>query len=359
MSGSSPWVTRRDFLRIAGVTAGAYAVSGFDVLKALAAPATTLIVGTWGGIWERAFKEAIAPGFEKETGSRVIYDISSSQERVVKIRAQRANQTTDIAMLTPEAMVLAIDEGLLEPIDTRAVPNLLDVYPRFRDIFRKDGRYYAAGLSWSATGILWRKDLVPFEVRSWRDLWRPEFKNRISVQNMPTLGAASFLIAASLVHGGTQQNVEPGWKALKELRPNIKSFFTLSSAVLNQLASGEIWAAVTIAGQGLPYVERGVRITIPNEGTTSSMQGMAIAVNAPNKATAQQFMNYALDPAREAAWAKITNVAPTNRKTRLDFRTKMALVENAATVKKLWDIDFRNMARRMEEWTERWQREIT
>jgi putative spermidine/putrescine transport system substrate-binding protein len=350
---------RRDLLQLTAAAAGAYALGGLQAWPALAAPANTLTVGTWGGIWERAFKEAITPGFQRETNAQVTFDISSSQERVAKIRAQRSNQSMDIAMLTPEAMVFAMEEGLLEPIDTSVVTNLQDIDPRFRDIFRKNDRYYAAGVSWSATGILWRKDLVPFEVRTWKDLWRPELRGKISIQNMPTLGAASFLLTSSITHGGTQHNVEPGWKALKELKPNIKFFFTLSSAVLNQLASGEIWAAVTIAGQGLPYVDRNVRITIPNEGTTYSVQAMSVAVNAPNRSLAHRFMNYCLSPEQEVAWARITSVAPANRKVRLDIRTKMQLVENEATIRKLWSIDFLNMAKRMEEWTERWQREIT
>jgi putative spermidine/putrescine transport system substrate-binding protein len=349
---------RRDFLRMTAAMAGACAFGGLARGKVFAAPSPALTLGTWGGVWEKAFKERVLPAFVAERQAQVVLDISSSQERLAKVQAQRDRQRLDAIMLTPEAMVMAIDSGLLEPLDLSSVPNIADVNPRFRDIFLKDGQLYACGVSWSASGILWRKDLVPFEIKTWKDLWRPELKGRIALQNMPTLGAADFIIAAAIVHGGSQYNVEPGWQALRKLRPNIKSFFTLSSAVLNQLASGEIWATVTIAGQGLPYRDRGVEITIPEEGTSYSVQAMGIAVNAPNNRLAHEFMDLSLRPDIQKGWAEVTTVAPTNGRTVLDSALQSRLVETPDVLGRLWDTDFYNMARHMEEWSERWQREL-
>lgn len=351
-------MNRRDFLKLTAAAAGAYALGGLSQRVYAQRRGESLVLGTWGGIWETTFKEQIVPPFEDATGGRVIFDIANSTERVAKIRAQMARQRMDIAMLTPEAMTLAMEEGLLEPIDLAKVPNVADVHPRFKEIFQQNGQLYATGISWSATGILWRKDLVPFEITSWKDLWRPELQNRVSVQNMPTLGAASFLIAASIVHGGDQYNVEPGWEALKTLRPNIRSFFQVSSAVLNELMSGEVWAAVTMAGQGLPYASQGVGITIPEEGTTYSLQAMGIPVNAPSLDYAHEFMDFTLEPEMQRRWAAATSVPPTNANANLDAETQTAFIETPEVVDQLFDIDFLHMARQMEPWSERWQREF-
>ena len=358
LDNSAKKLDRRTFIRTSSVGATGLALGGLGISSKVFSSNKTFTLGTWGGIWEKTFKQKIVPRFEKEFNVRVIYDVSSTTQRVAKINASKDNQVLDFAMLTPEGMVNAIDSGLLDPVNTSIVTNFKDVSSGFRDGFDKNGKHYGAAISWSSTGILWRKDLIPFKITKFTDLWHRGLEDRISIQNMPSLGGSSMLIASSIVHGGSQYNLDPGWRALKLLRPNIQSFFRLSSEVLNRLVTGEVWAAVSIAGQGVKYKNEGVAITTPSEGTTFSLQGMGIPVNTKNYEMANNFMNFCLRPDIQAEWTASTNVAPTNEKTILPSGVQNRLVEKPETVKKLFEIDFRNMAKNKQDWTERWLQEV-
>lgn len=346
---------RREFLRATGASIGAlYAVGSVRG----AAQEQTFTLGTWGGVWEQAFKERLVPAFEDEFGVRVVFDISSTTERVAKIRASQENQQLDFAMLTPEGLITAIDAGLTEPIDTGIAGNVDDVFPNFRAPFDNDGEHHGAAISWSASGLLWRRDLVPFEINEFTDLWHLMLRDKITVQNMPTLGAATFLISAAITHGGSQENLEPGWQAMQALKPNIDSFFDLSSETINRLVQGDIWATQSIAGQALGLEDQGVAITIPREGTTYSMQGMGIPVNTKNYELANEFMNFVLRPEMQTAWAEVTQVAPTTESTELPPDIQSQLVETPEVADNLIDIDFRLMSNNLNQWAERWLREI-
>jgi putative spermidine/putrescine transport system substrate-binding protein len=225
-------------------------------------------------------------------------------------------------------------------------------------LFLVNGKYVAVPVSWVATGILWRPDLVPFEITTWKDLWRPELKQRISLQAMPTLGGASFIIISSLINGGTTQDVEKGFQALRELKPNVKFFFKVSSDVLNQLVSGEIWAAVTIADQAIPFKEEGVSVVIPEEGTTHSMQVFGIPVGSKNYENASKFINYLLSPDAQVEWSRGAGAAPCNMTVELPAEVQENLYETPEVAERIWPVDFLHMGKSMEEWTERWDREF-
>lgn len=318
-----------------------------------------IVVGTWGGVWEKTFKEVIGPGFTQATGVKVNYDVGTSEERLAKIRAQMKNQLIDVAALTPEAMAVAANEGMVEPLSESLIPNLASVYPQLRDVFYVNEKLMAVPASWVVSGILCRPDLIPFEIKHWKDLWRPELKQRISLQAMPTLGAASFLITSSIIHGGTSTDVEKGFQALRELKDNVRFFFKVSSDVLNQLVSGEIWAAVTIADQAVPFKDKNVAVVIPEEGTTESMQVLGIPKGSKNYDDASKFINHLLAPEIQVDWARGANAAPANMATKLPDEVQAKLYETAEVATRIWPVDFLAMGKNMQDWTERWNRELT
>ena len=59
---------RREFLKTAGVAAGAFALGAPSIARA---DDKSIRVGTYGGYFEDSFKEHIYPDFTKETGIEV------------------------------------------------------------------------------------------------------------------------------------------------------------------------------------------------------------------------------------------------------------------------------------------------
>lgn len=316
-----------------------------------------LTVGIWGGVWEEAIM-AVIPGFTEETGAEVVLDVGNSADRVSKLQASQG-AGLDIVFLTPEAMIQAEQSDVLSPILVADVPNVDKVAPPLIESFRNSAdEYFAVPVSWGAIGLLYREDLVPFEITEITDLWNPALKDRIAVQNMPTLGAASLIMEASQAFGDGPKDIDAGFAALEELKPNIRQYYSVSSDALAALVAGDVWVLETFASQGLPLAEENVKTVLPSKNVTYSLQGVAVASGTERPNLSRQFVDYLLRPDVQATWAEYGHAAPSVLAVDLPEDVQANIAETPATVENLLDIDFGFMADNMQTWTERWQREV-
>ncbi|MBX3540137.1 MAG: extracellular solute-binding protein [Chelatococcus sp.] len=323
--------------------------------KPALAQSRKLVLGTFGGVFETALK-TMGPDIAK-AGYELELAIGSSQLTLTKLQAARERSPFDAVMMTAEAMLTASEKGLLRPVTAKEIPGVANIQPRLLKPFEVPDGYASTPLHWKALGILWRKDLVPFEITSWHDLWRPELKGRISVQNMPTLGAASILITAAIINGGSASNLEPGWKAMQALRPNIRDFYAISSNALTSLVAGDTWATVNVADLGIPLASRNVVATVPKEGAPYSPEGLGFPKNPPSGDLAFGFADFMLQPQQQTQWASLAKVAPSIA-MEVPASLKSEIVENDAILGSLLDINFLEMGQRMPAWADRWRKEI-
>lgn len=315
-----------------------------------------LTVGIWGGVWETAIAQVI-PGFTAEYGAEVILDVGTSNDRVAKLQASQGS-AMDVVFMTPEAMIAAKESDVLATIDDSDIPNLAVTEPVLLENFAADDGYFAVPISWTSTGILWREDLVPFEITSMKDLWDPALEGKVAIQNMPTLGAASFLIATASAYGGSQTDIEPGWEALKELKPNIQQYFTVSSDALAALVAGDLWAVSTIANQGVSLADQGVVVTFPEEGIAYSIQAAAVTSGTEKPNLSKAFIDYLMRADVQAIWAQYGKAGPAGIDVVLSAEASSSIAESPDLVENLLPLDFQDMADNLQDWSERWQREI-
>jgi putative spermidine/putrescine transport system substrate-binding protein len=314
-----------------------------------------LVLGTFGGIFETSLKN-MAPDI-RAAGYDLDLAIGSSQLTLTKLLSAQDRSPFDAVMMTAEAMLVAAEKGKLRTVTTKEIAGIGHIQKLLLKPFEVEGGYAATPLHWKVMGILWRKDLVPFEISSWHDLWRPELKGRISVQNMPTLGGASLLITAAIINGGSATNLEPGWKALKALRPNIRDFYAISSNALTSLVAGDTWATVNVADLGVPLAARNVVATVPKEGCPYSPEGLGFPKDPPAGDAAFGFADYMLKPGSQAKWASLAKVAPSVEMP-MPPDLKNEIVENDAILSSLFDINFLEMGKQMPVWADRWRKEI-
>lgn len=315
-----------------------------------------IVLGTFGGIFEAALNE-LGPAIRKEANVELQLSIGSSALILTKLAASPQRSPFDAVMMTAETIRVGVNRGLLRTVTEKEIPNLAKIQPVLLAPYKVEGGYAGAPVHWKIVGILWRKDLVPFEITSWHDLWRPELRNRISVQNMPTLGASMLLIISSLINGGDQKNLEPGWKALKALRPNIREFYAITSNALTSLVAGDTWVSVNVLDLGLPLAAKNVVATLPKEGGGFSPEGLAFPATASDPASAFRFAQSMLDDPQQAAWAKAAKVAPSTNVT-LSNEAQANIMERPELLEKMFNIDFLDMGNNLDSWASRWRREI-
>ena len=129
-----PFLSRRLFMALLGSAA---ALSGFR--PATAAEGEIKVLNWQGYGTDEKWALEI---FEKKTGLKVVHDyFNSEQEMLTKLRTSPG--TYDVVLMNNIYVMDAVNEGLIQPIDTGKITNFADLTPALRDSerFVKDGKH--------------------------------------------------------------------------------------------------------------------------------------------------------------------------------------------------------------------------
>lgn len=315
----------------------------------------SITAAEWGGVWDTGLR-AVSPGFTKKTGVAVTNSVNNGD--VVTMLQQNKGQY-DLAWVIGTTGVKAYNQKLTEAIDRSRIPALSTVNPALIKSMTVNGSLVAVPISYGATGILYRTDLVPFAIKSWKDLWDPRLKGKVTIQNAPSIGGLFVMMAAGLAYGSGITDYDAGFNALKRLEPNIQSLYKNSAEPINSLASGKAAVAVTFVNYGASLQSQKVKIVQPDGGSPWSLQAISIPKATRNKDAAYKFINYMLEKHTQVEWADKAEIATSRTDVTLPAKTRKKVLETADVADHLWDIDWVEFADNLDTWTERWQKIFT
>src|SRR5581483_1956143 len=114
------------------LAAGALALS-FGLFAGSAQAVTELTVIVYGGSFEAGWKKAVIEPFEAANPDiKVRIATGLTMETVAMMRAQKADPKIDVIMMDEVGAAQANGEGLYQPLDVKAIPNMAKLYPQFR-----------------------------------------------------------------------------------------------------------------------------------------------------------------------------------------------------------------------------------
>lgn len=314
-----------------------------------AAAADPVVVMTWGGVWVKAFEE-LAQAYEKKTGQPVkVITQGTTEAALAKIKAQAQRPEVDVWTTNVVNLERAVDAGVLADITPELVPNSKKVPAKFR---------WKEGVSgWlSGRGIFYRKDLVPFKITSWEDLWDARLKDKVAA---PAAGfdPGFFPLVVALIAGGNEKNIEPGFEKLRKLRPNITTFYTTNVQSIRLLEAGEV---AVVAWGILPNVysllgpDSKYQFVLPKKPVFLLPQPMALVKNSPRLKPAAAFLDWVLSEEIQTQLATALGAAPANPQAKAPEKVRDILpsLEDAHAVE--WAV----LHQRSKEWSDRYNREI-
>ena len=122
--------------------------------------------------------EAVIALFEKETGIKVHQEVIQSEwgELASLLNAMGRN---DLFLFDDWAIQALAREGKLAPINHAAVPNLKNIAPVFLNLPGDPGNKYSVPYLAGIMGILINTDLVKSDIKTFKDVFHPEFKKKI------------------------------------------------------------------------------------------------------------------------------------------------------------------------------------
>ncbi|MFQ5791698.1 MAG: extracellular solute-binding protein [Acidobacteriota bacterium] len=296
------------------------------------------------------FNRIIAPEFERLTGAVVRPIGLRSADQVARLRIEKRRPSTDVLWIDLGEAQLLAGEGLLARPSERDIPNLKHI----RDHAKSELGIAPITFS-SALGFIYNTEIVKEPPTSWADLWSPRFRHQLALFDFgSSLGPVTLVMAARL-NGGSETNIEPGFRKLAELKENAVSFRTSGPGNNQLVAQGEAGVTFGLANQALELKAAGAPVEwlVPSEGAIALPQGFQVVEGVPELELAWAFVNYALGTEAQTRLAHELLVVVTNKQVVLD-----PTIAPLVPVENILYFDFEEIGAERGAWTNRFNREI-
>jgi len=302
-----------------------------------------------GGIYEELARKLVVAPFERDTGATVEIVPGSAAQIITRLMAEKAAPTIDAVIVDQLVMGSAIDQGLFETIDRNNIPSLADLAPE-----AIDSRGYGPIVHSHNLVLGYNTKLLKVKPpASWADLWDARFTGLVVPGAIELTPGLLFLLQANALNGGSYDNIDPGFAALRRLAPNINKYFHTIGEVRPLVAQNNVVVAISSnmlhaeMQQGSP-----VAMVFPAEGCLASPAVAQVVKGTSVKALAEQFIDYYLRPEAQLGWSRDYNVSVFNTRANVPEDVK------ARIAGKIVFFDGNEVARRRGAWVERWTREI-
>jgi putative spermidine/putrescine transport system substrate-binding protein len=342
-----PKLTRRRML-----TGSATLSLGLGIAGASEAQTKTLVSTIFGGKFEDEYRKAIVTPFAEKEGIQVTLKYGDASEWLTSALVNRDHPEIDLLWLAYPQSVQAIADDLCKELTVEEIPNLKDVEPAWYDGFKRCG----VGLDYASFGIGYRTDLVKAAPTSWADLWNPEYRGKIALPDITASGGYETLVMSAVAHGGSETNIEPGFTALKTLRPSVRKFYKSNPEATQLLQRGEVAVAAWFDGRTWGLADTGVKATwiVPKEGAPAAMVSYHIPTNTRDPALCQRFINFAVSRQAQEAFCNAMQYGPVNRTAVLTGKAK----ERVPPLSSLKIIDWFAVLPHLGDWQDRWNKEV-
>ena len=267
--------------------------------------------------WAQYMDPEILKQFEAECGVKVREDIFTSNEDMIA-KVQAGNSGYDLVIPSDYAVDIMVRGDLLAELDRANIPNIKNLNPLQMGLYYDKENKFSLPYQWNITGIAYNVKTFPTPPDSWALLFDPkqlcEHKGFASMleDERESIGAALKFLGYSYNDTDAAHHEE----AKKILLGQKECIAGYNSDSVNQTLAGEeilfahAWAGMAAQARA---ENDNIKFIIAKEGGAIWQDNMAIPKDAPNKYTAEVFINYLLDPAIGAQLSNFTYYFTPNK----------------------------------------------
>lgn len=324
------------------------------VAGAASARAEELVVHSPAGSFQASMEACFADPFTKETGAKIGWVQGGSVNAAARLRATAGSPDIDVAYMDIHIADQPKREGLLERIKFDELKSYPDVVP---SAFDPDG--YLVTILGTGTIIAYNPKEVSPPPTSWNDFFDKRVKGRIGLGDLQNTSGYHFLIAMARLRGGSLENIEPGFDAVKQLMPSVAATYSQADQLVSLFERGDVVIAPWYPDRAGRAADGGapVAVAYPKEGAIGILGTLSVPKGTKRIELAKKFIDVALSEPAQKCFAERQYSGPVNKRVRLSDKA-LSLVPFGATFDQLYFPDFRYVAQKQPEWVERWRREI-
>lgn len=262
------------------------AVSTLAAPSILRAQTKELVIVSYGGELQLAHRW-LADRMQKERPGLTIKLIpSEDQDIVAQIKAARGVSPYDAMPNGEPPHLIGIRDGYIQKAKPEKLSNYANVYPEF---MAKTGGY-GVPATYTLVGIAYMKDQIKTPLVSWGDMWKPEFKGQVGFPRPTSNLGLGALVAVAKVFGGSEDNLDPAFAKLTELKPVVAASPQQTKTLMErgEIALAPLWNTdtATIAAKGME-----IGFVKPEPGPIAILSFMSEITGTANPELVYEWMN--------------------------------------------------------------------
>lgn len=247
--------------------------------------------------WENMFPQEVLDGFTEETGIEVTYSNFDTDETMLARLESAKGGDYDVVIADDYIIETAIQEGLVQELDTSKLENYGSINPVYQGQFFDPENKYTVPYGAGVQTIVYDPSLVDIEIKGYADLWDESLKDNVGViDSYRVIDGMALKVLGESYNTEDTATIEAAGDKLLELAPNIR--LIKDNNTQDDLLSGEVGAAVlytsmvTLAKMTNPDL----KVVFPEEGIGFGVMAQFIPSDAPNAENAYKFIDYILQP---------------------------------------------------------------
>jgi len=269
--------------------------------------------------WTDYTPEDMLQKFEKDTGIKVTMDTYDSNETLLaKLKSGATGY--DLAVPSSNFLSIMIQEGLLEKVDVKSMPNYKNVDPRWQGPAWDPQQMYSSPYQYGTTSFAIRTDVPGLTCDTLKTFFEPEGDacGNLSVFQTPEEVASM----AQLYLGQNYcQDDSKSLKAIQALMQKQNKCVKVysSEGMIDRMATKTVTVTNAWNGDAMRARLEGTPIQYchPKEGVVGWFDSLVIPKGAKNKKNAEIFMNWLMAPENMAMvsnFARYANAIPSSAK---------------------------------------------
>lgn len=341
---------RRRFLSRLAALPAFTAGPTFSALAQAPKPRQIALLG-YGGPFDAVTKKYVADPFTAATGIPVTIRGGSS-DLTSSLLVQKDRPQYDLVHIGFDAYTLLQQSNVFDAIDPAQIPNFAHLYKIARAT-------HGLATTITAVTIVYNTEKIKRPITSWNDLWDPAFKGHVAIEKLPATYGIDTLVMAARLAGGSEKNIDAGFRKLQALKPNLGAIYTNSSQCQQLFEQGGTWIAPWYSGRVASTVKAGVPVAA---ASTKEGEPVYLTMLCPLKGKwnpwVAQFMNMHLAVNVQEAFAKEFASGPSRDDVKLPPDIAKNVPYGPEQVGKLIQFDWNAIVPHLDEWTQRFNREI-
>ncbi len=261
--------------------------------------------------------------FEERYGVRVVHDyFTSLDEMLIKLRTSPG--VYDVVQMNIAYLKPAVEEGLIQPIDTSLILSWEFLPSEFRELpelSQGTENIYAIPWAWGATSLVYNTEVFPEGIDSLSALWDERYAGQIGMID----NYEEAVIFAGLYAGvedalrPSEEDLETVRNVLGDLVDGVRTYWQSEDEFNRLFESGEITLGIYWSGSAARAANAfslPMAFVIPEEGAIGWIDTWTIAANAPNAELAIEWINFMNDPEFYVEWDRVAGApVPANTET--------------------------------------------